>query len=179
MICPAYQSAFIYNDSIRDRLFAYFDEDSLPAIVPFSSKNKYGIIEKVSERKRLNSLQIVRMEKIFPGEDPTRDSLLLALGETQGENLNVDSLVNAHLEAQYHYNVEQETYMQLFGEYLYRPPPPEPDSENTENSEEVPEENMTRKERRQARREAKAQEKEKREQEEADAAQEEENQGDF
>lgn len=119
------------------------------------------------------------MEKIFPGEDPTRDSLLLALGETQGENLNVDSLVNAHLEAQYHYNVEQETYMQLFGEYLYRPPPPDPDSENTENTEEVPEENMTRKERRQARREAKAQEKEKREQEEADAAQEEENQGDF
>jgi len=163
MICPAFQSAFIYNDSTRERLFAYFTHDSLPAIQPYSSKDKYGIIEKTSRKKRYNQLQTVEMERIYPPKDTYRDSLLLAMDDApEGETMNIDSLMSSRSKLRNRYNVEQETYMRLFGQYLYFPEPPDPDeeSESSETTTEEATENMTRKERRQARKEARSQAKE-------------------
>ena len=172
MICPAFQSAFIYNDSTRDRLFSYFTHDSLPAIQPYSSKDKFGIIEKTSKKKRYNQLQTVAMERIYPPKDNYRDSLLLAMDSApDGEAMNIDSLMDVRSKVRNRYNVEQETYMRLFGEYLYFPEPPDPDEES-ESSEMT--ENMTRKERRQARREARAQAKEERNAGNTDSQEEEE-----
>lgn len=163
MICPAFQSAFIYNDSTRNSLFAYFSPDSLPIIEPYSSKNKYGIVEKTSKKKRTAQLRIVPMERIYPPKDTYRDSLLLAMDNVpEGETMNIDSLMSIRSKVRNRYNVEQETYMRLFGQYLYFPEPPDPDEE-ADPSEAAPEdamENMTRKERRQARKEARAKAKE-------------------
>lgn len=190
MICPAFQSAFIYNDSTRERLFAYFGEDSLPSQEVYSSKNKYGIIEKVSKRKRRDQMRIVKMEKVFPEKNPSVDSAMLALGNANEEGeMDLDSLVSAAPKTQYHYNVEQENYVRLFGKYLYKPPPPEEeestDTPTDESTEAVKDEteNMSRKERRQARKEAKQKSKEEAQQQEAgkpdENIQEDQGQGDF
>lgn len=108
-------------------------------------------------------MRMVAMERIYPPKDTYRDSLLLAMDNTpEGEILNVDSLMSVRSKVRNRYNVEQETYMRLFGQYLYFPEPPDPeeDSEASEATTEEAMENMTRKERRQARREARAQAKE-------------------
>src|SRR5690606_2976958 len=132
MICPAFQSAFIYNDSTRAQLFAYFDHDSLPSQTVYSSKTKYGIIEKVKRKKRVSQMRVVKMEKVFPEKDPAYDSLMLALNTVAvAENLDLDSLIGAEPQFQYNYNVEQENYMRLFGKYL--PQPKAPPSEETED----------------------------------------------
>ncbi len=87
LICPAYQSAFIYDkDQLRQK-FSYFLEDSTPKILT-ASKNKYLIAEPMSYRAKLRSLQTVNMkpvnvhlpdslaikeglmeEEVIPGED--------------------------------------------------------------------------------------------------------------
>lgn len=169
MICPAFQSAFIYNDNKREKLFAYFGEDSLPLLNGQTNKNKFGIIEDITKRKRKDDFRTVKMERIYPEKELEDDSLSLALNTPQeGEGGNVDSLINAPQEKEYHYNVEQANYNRLFGKYIYKPPPPEPEGvgESEESLEqsadvegEVPAE-MSKKEKRRARKEAKAREKE-------------------
>jgi len=87
LICPAYQSAFIYDkDQLRQK-FSYFLEDSTPKILT-ASKNKYLIAEPMTYRAKLRSLQTVAMkpvnvhlpdslaikeglmeEEVIPGED--------------------------------------------------------------------------------------------------------------
>ena len=46
VICPAFQSTYILNDSIRTAKFSLFGEDSLPKVQIASRRNKYGISEK-------------------------------------------------------------------------------------------------------------------------------------
>jgi hypothetical protein len=171
MICPAFQSSFIYNDLKREKLFAYFGEDSLPAVQINPQKSKFGIIEAFSKRKKKEKIRVVKMERIYPEKETVDDSLLLALNPVEGEGGDLDSLVNAPPEKNYHYNVEQENYNRLFGKYLYKPPPPEEEEATEEISKQEavppgdPATEMSRKERRQARKEAKAKEKEQQEQE--------------
>lgn len=170
MICPAFQSSFIYDDVKRDALFAYFGEDSLPSLHGFTNKNKYGIIEESSKRKKRDGMRVVRMERIYPQEDVndsiSNDSSAMALNTPQEGGVgDLDSLVNAPPEKKYHYNVEQANYNRLFGKYLYTPPPPDPEEDEEELAQdalpqEEEQEDLTRKERRQARKEARAQEKE-------------------
>lgn len=102
------------------------------------------------------------MERIYPPKDTYRDSLLLAMDNApDGETMDIDSLMSIRSKVRNRYNVEQETYMRLFGQYLYFPEPPDPNEEDpAEATSEEALENMTRKERRQARREARAKAKE-------------------
>lgn len=65
MICPAYQSAFIYDPLALHRRFSYFNEDSTPKILTVS-KNKYLIIPEQSYRKKIRSMQTVEMRPIYP-----------------------------------------------------------------------------------------------------------------
>jgi hypothetical protein len=63
MICPAYQSAFIYDkDQLRKR-FSYFQEDSTPKILT-ASRNKYLIAEAQPYKKRVRNLQTVKMKPV-------------------------------------------------------------------------------------------------------------------
>ena len=50
LICPAYQSSFIYDKETLRQRFSYFKEDSTPKILT-ASKNKYLIAVPEAYRK--------------------------------------------------------------------------------------------------------------------------------
>src|SRR5690349_1333179 len=62
-ICPAFQSAYIYDRDALAKKFSYFQEDSTPKILT-ASKNKYLIAEPTPYRKKVRSLQTVAMKPV-------------------------------------------------------------------------------------------------------------------
>jgi hypothetical protein len=62
-VCPAYQSAFIYDKDVLRKKFSYFQEDSTPKVYT-ASKNKYLVAEPVSYRHKIRSLQTVQMKPV-------------------------------------------------------------------------------------------------------------------
>jgi hypothetical protein len=64
-ICPAFQSAYIYDKDALRKQFSYFLEDSTPKMLT-ASKTKYLIAEPVSYRKKLRSLNTIAMRDINP-----------------------------------------------------------------------------------------------------------------
>lgn len=64
MVCPAYQSAFIYDKDELRKKFSYFVGDSTPKVYT-ASKNKYLIAEQTSYQKKVRSLQTVPMKKVM------------------------------------------------------------------------------------------------------------------
>jgi hypothetical protein len=64
MVCPAYQSAFIYDKDQLRKKFSYFQEDSTPKVLT-ASKNKYLIAEAMPYRKKIQRMQTVPMKKVF------------------------------------------------------------------------------------------------------------------
>src|ERR1700709_1598223 len=64
LICPAYQSAFIYDQDALRKKFSYFNEDSTPKVLT-ASKNKYLIADPVSYHKKIRSLQTVAMKPVY------------------------------------------------------------------------------------------------------------------
>lgn len=65
VICPAYQSAYIYDKEELRKKFSYFKEDSTPKIYA-ANKNKYLIGEAVPYRKKNRSLQTIAMKPVMP-----------------------------------------------------------------------------------------------------------------
>jgi hypothetical protein len=65
VICPAYQSAYIYDKEALRKKFSYFKEDSTPKIYT-ASKNKYLIAEPTTYKKKNRSLQTIVMKAIQP-----------------------------------------------------------------------------------------------------------------
>ena len=63
LVCPAYQSAFIYDKEELRKKFSYFQEDSTPKVLT-ASKNKYLVAEPVSYRKKIRSMQTVAMKPV-------------------------------------------------------------------------------------------------------------------
>jgi hypothetical protein len=82
MICPAYQSAFIYDQDELRKKFSYFEGDSIPKVYT-ASKNKYLVAEDLSYRRRLRGIQTVPMkpvnvavpDSLQPGYVPGMDDL--------------------------------------------------------------------------------------------------------
>jgi hypothetical protein len=64
MICPAYQSAFIYDKDALRKHFSYFQDDSTPKVLT-ASKNKYLIAEPTSYRKKIRSMQTIPMKNVY------------------------------------------------------------------------------------------------------------------
>ena len=64
-VCPAFQSAFIYDQDALRKKFSYFQNDTTPKVLT-ASKTKYLIAEPVSYQKKLNSLQTIEMKDINP-----------------------------------------------------------------------------------------------------------------
>jgi len=85
VICPAYQSAYIYDKEELRKKFSYFKEDSTPKIYA-ANKNKYLIGEAVPYRKKNRSLQTIAMKPVMP---VVPDSLK---EEGLDAELNVDSV---------------------------------------------------------------------------------------
>ena len=63
-ICPAYQSAYIYDKDVLRKKFSYFLEDSTPKILT-ASKNKYLVAEPMPYRKKVRSMQTVEMKPVL------------------------------------------------------------------------------------------------------------------
>ena len=120
LICPAYQSAFIYDKDELRKKFSYFQEDSTPKILT-ASKTKYLIAEPVSYRKKLRSMQTVQMKDINP---KLPDSL--AVGEDVGlmgedgviPGAELDLAARSVIDSIYIVDVPQDT-TQLEGDSLY------------------------------------------------------------
>lgn len=63
MVCPAFQSAYIYDKDELRKKFSYFQEDSTPKIYS-ASKTKYLIAEPVSYRKKVRTMKTVAMRPV-------------------------------------------------------------------------------------------------------------------
>jgi hypothetical protein len=65
LVCPAYQSAYIYDKDALRKKFSYFNEDSTPKIyASATNKNRYLIAEPTSFKKKARSLQTVPAKKV-------------------------------------------------------------------------------------------------------------------
>jgi hypothetical protein len=82
MICPAYQSAYIYDKNELRKKYSYFNEDSTPKVLT-ASKTKYLIAVPESYRKKVRGLQTVPMKRIQP---IVPDSLMGEKKEPFGED---------------------------------------------------------------------------------------------
>lgn len=66
LVCPAYQSAYIYDKDVLRKKFSYFNEDSTPKIYASApGKNKYLIAEPTTYKKKLRSLQTVPAKRVL------------------------------------------------------------------------------------------------------------------
>lgn len=132
MICPAYQSAFIHDEEALRRKFSYFKEDSTPKILT-ASKDRYNIIEPVSYRKKIRSLQTVPMQDVYPQEDDSLafdDEILLAEREYGYDSTAVieedtiataaDSIYMISLKKE-DFNIDQELYLWYLRDNLVYP----------------------------------------------------------
>lgn len=94
LICPAYQSAFIYDQDALRKKFSYFVDDSTPKVLT-ASKNKYLIAEPVSYHKKVRSLQTVVMKPIYVNvPDSLRDDYKISMAE-------MDSATNSVIDSTY------------------------------------------------------------------------------
>lgn len=66
LVCPAYQSAYIYDQDALRKKFSYFNEDSTPKIYASApGKNKYLIAEPTTFKKKSRSLQTVPAKRVL------------------------------------------------------------------------------------------------------------------
>jgi hypothetical protein len=64
VVCPAYQSAFIYDKEDLRKRFSYFENDTVPKVLT-ASKTKYLIAEPTTYKKKTRSLQTVPMKPVY------------------------------------------------------------------------------------------------------------------
>lgn len=151
-ICPAYQSAFIHDKATLDRHFSYFGEDSMPKILE-ASKNKHLLIDPVTYRKKMRSLQTVAMKDVYPQPpdslqfndefseaelDPSMD--MPAMDSTAVASAAGDSIYVISLEKE-KFNIDQELYLWYLRKFLVYPDVKLQMEENAElNNKDVPKE---------------------------------------
>ncbi len=114
LICPAYQSAFIYDKETLRKKFSYFQEDSTPKVLT-ASKNKYLIAVPESYRKKYRKMQTVEMKPVYPviPDSLKEDKGALLVGaesdETDSTAAKVDS-VYAITKTKEKFNLDQDLY---------------------------------------------------------------------
>ena len=117
MICPAYQSAFIYDKNELRKRFSYFQEDSTPKIL-MASKTKYLIAEPISYRKKLRAMQTVAMKPLNPVVPDSltmgKDDLIAEMEGEEGEDgvvpgAELDLAARSVIDSTYIEDVPQDT----------------------------------------------------------------------
>jgi hypothetical protein len=83
MVCPAYQSAFIYDKDELRKKFSYFKEDSTPKVYA-ANKTKYLVAEPTTYKQKLRSLKTVEARPVNP---VVPDSLIMD-GDVSEADLN-------------------------------------------------------------------------------------------
>ncbi|MDN5213813.1 hypothetical protein QQ020_17195 [Fulvivirgaceae bacterium BMA12] len=126
--CPAFQSYFILDEKTRESQFSKFDVDSIPKFDYVVRKNKYGIIKKVSYKKKQDEWNTVEMDIIMPTLDQELDSVLLAqeFYDDSDSLLTDNKQTPQSIRRRDRYNEDQLQYMRLFGKYLRKPTEPGP-----------------------------------------------------
>jgi len=140
-------------------MFSPFGEDSLPKIDHYDvKKTKYGIVDQpllLPFVRKNEDLKMVEPEFVLvqPEEDDSlgldeefREELLktdtLAMDEIEEAEEardTVEAFDDGFQERDGQYNVDQENYERLFGEYLKKPEPPTVEEEEEADSEETDE----------------------------------------
>jgi len=111
LICPAYQSAFIYDKNELRKKFSYFQEDSTPKVFT-ASKNRYLVAEPVSYRKKVRSLQTVAMKpvKVYVPDSLTMKEEEGVLGENGlVEGAELDLAARSVIDSTYIVDVPKDT----------------------------------------------------------------------
>ncbi|WP_420582123.1 hypothetical protein [Reichenbachiella sp.] len=152
VVCPAFQSTYILDDSIRLAKYSYFANDSTPKFASASRRNKYGVNKKTSLFRKNYELMTAPKKNVLAPVPEDTSELIIDQGEFLAEDfvdtdtLGTDSLSAAPLLAQveeepepegprykYRYeetaahNQEQVYYNKYYGELFIdnRPPPSE------------------------------------------------------
>ena len=130
MICPAFQSTYILDDSIRLAYYSPFEGDSIPKEQPWVRKDRYGIGKKDWLFVKNYKLKTAPMENVLA--PPKEDSIAVDEGEFVAEDfMEADSLglpeeipvaLQEEEEQKYKYkydpadnfNVDQEYYNKYF-----------------------------------------------------------------
>lgn len=129
MICPAYQSAFIHDKTALEKRFSYFGEDSLPKVLE-ASKDRFLIVEPVSYRRKLRSLQTIPMTDVYPEVEDSvvfDDDFYLAerdlseLEQTDSTSTDPEDSVYVISLKKEKFNVDQELYLWYLKDYLVYP----------------------------------------------------------
>jgi len=129
MVCPAYQSSFIYDKDVAKQKFSYFKPDSTPKVYT-ASKNKYLVAVPESYRKKYRKMQTIEMEPVYP---VVSDSLKQIEEFKMAEVDMTDSAAVAQARVEpgdstyaitktkEKYNLDQDLYMWYFREVLVLP----------------------------------------------------------
>lgn len=123
MVCPAYQSSFIYDKEATRQRFSYFKEDSTPKIYT-ASKNKYLVAVPESYKKRLRKLQTVEMTPVYPVPDSLEMKEDFSLAEMDSSEIAAGASIDttyAITKTKEKYNLDQDLYMWYFREILVLP----------------------------------------------------------
>ncbi len=123
MVCPAYQSSFIYDKAAVKQKFSYFKEDSTPKVYT-ASKNKYLIAVPESYRKKYKKMQTVEMAPVYPvipdSVKQQEEFQLAEVDDADSGRVAADSAY-AITKTKEKYNLDQDLYMWYFREVLVLP----------------------------------------------------------
>ncbi|HRI80291.1 MAG TPA: hypothetical protein PLR06_12225 [Cyclobacteriaceae bacterium] len=130
LVCPAYQSSFIYDQDALKKKFSYFKEDSTPKILT-ASKNKYLIAVPESYRAKYRRMQTIEMKPVYPvipdSLKPKDDDLMLAESDPSDttsiakEDAQPGDSTYAITKTKEKYNLDQDLYMWYFRDMLVMP----------------------------------------------------------
>lgn len=151
VVCPAFQSTYILDDSMRLAKYSYFANDSTPKFASASRRSKYGVNKQTSLFRKNYELMTAPKKNVLAPVPEDTSELIIDQGEflvedfVDTDTLGTDSLSTAPLFAQvkeeepqgprykYRYeetaahNQEQVYYNKYYGELFIdnRPPPSE------------------------------------------------------
>lgn len=126
LICPAYQSSFIYDKEALRKKFSYFKEDSTPKILT-ASKTKYLVAVPESYRKKMRGLKTVEMKPVYPvipdslKVNKEEDLILAERDVIDSTAAPPQDSVYAITKTKEKYNVDQDIYMWYFRDQLVLP----------------------------------------------------------
>ncbi|MEO9966335.1 MAG: hypothetical protein ABJF11_11135 [Reichenbachiella sp.] len=158
VVCPAFQSTYILDDSMRLAKYSYFSNDSTPKFAMASRRSKYGINKQTSLfRKNYELMTAPKKNVLAPVPIDTTSEDVIDQGEFIAEDfvdtdtLGIDSVSTAPLLAKVEeaepegpkykyryspdngYNQEQAYYNKYYGElFIDNRPPPSPEKSEEE-----------------------------------------------
>lgn len=69
MVCPAYQSTYILDDSVRSLFFSRFDVDNVPKRYAKIDRTPFGLIKKDKKSDKLRDMRTIAMKDVVPPKE--------------------------------------------------------------------------------------------------------------